>query len=72
MAFAPTIIERLARAKADLRMGVPVVLAGETSVLVLAAETLDAARFSDLLTLGGEPVISGETNYTSSVIVFLR
>ncbi len=57
MAFAPTIIERLARAKADLRMGVPVVLSGETSVLVLAAETLDAARFSDLLTLGGEPVL---------------
>ena len=34
MAFAPTIIERLARARADLRMGVPVVLSGETSVLV--------------------------------------
>lgn len=57
MAFAPTIIERLARARADLRMGVPVVLSGETSVLVLAAETLDAARFSDLLALGGEPVL---------------
>jgi GTP cyclohydrolase II len=57
MAFAPTIIERLARARADLRMGVPVVLSGETSVLVLAAETLDAARFSDLLGLGGEPVL---------------
>ena len=44
MAFAPTIIERLARARADLRMGVPVVLSGETSVLVMATETLNAER----------------------------
>ena len=50
MAFAPTIIERLARARADLRMGVPVVLSGETSVLVMATETLSAARMSDLKT----------------------
>ena len=58
MAFAPTIIERLARAHADLRMGVPVVLSGKTSVLVLAAETLDTARLSDLLALGGTPVLT--------------
>jgi GTP cyclohydrolase II len=58
MAFAPTIIERLARARADLRMGVPVVLSGEASVIVLAAETLDAARLSDVLALGGEPVLA--------------
>ena len=37
MAFAPDITERLARARADLRMGVPVVLDG--GALVLAAET---------------------------------
>ena len=58
MAFAPTIIERLARARADLRMGVPVVLSGETSVLVMATETLIAARLSDLHTLGGQPVLA--------------
>jgi GTP cyclohydrolase II len=58
MAFAPTIIERLARARADLRMGVPVVLSGETSVLVMATETLSAARMSDLKALGGEPVLA--------------
>lgn len=58
MAFAPTIIERLARARADLRMGVPVVLSGETSVMILAAETLDATRLGDLLALGGEPVLA--------------
>ena len=28
MSFAPDIIERLARARADLRMGVPIVLTG--------------------------------------------
>ena len=58
MSFAPTIIERLARARADLRMGVPVVLSGETSILVMATETLSAARLSDLHTLGGEPVLA--------------
>lgn len=58
MAFAPTIIERLARARSDLRMGVPVVITGEHTVLVLAAETLDTARLSDLLALGGDPVLA--------------
>lgn len=56
MGFAPDITERLARARADLRMGVPVVLDG--GALVLAAETLDAARLADLRTLGGEAVLA--------------
>lgn len=56
MGFAPDITERLARARADLRMGVPVVLEG--GALVLAAETLDAARLADLRTLGGTPVLA--------------
>ncbi len=56
MAFAPDITERLARARADLRMGVPIVLEG--GALVLAAETLDAARLADLRTLGGEAVLA--------------
>jgi len=55
MRFAPDIIERLARARADLRMGVPIVLTyGPTAALVFAAETLDAKRFSDLRALDGE------------------
>lgn len=58
MTFAPTILERLARARADLRMGVPVVITGDNSYLVLAAETLDAPRLSDVLALGGEPVLT--------------
>ena len=50
MAFAPDITERLARARADLRMGVPVVLEG--GLVVLAVETLDQARFADLRAMG--------------------
>lgn len=56
MGFSPDITERLARARADLRMGVPVVLSG--GALVLAAETLDAARLADVHTLGGQPVLA--------------
>ena len=45
MSFAPDLTELLARARADLRMGVGVVLTGAgASVLVMAAETLAAAR----------------------------
>ncbi len=56
MGFSPDITERLARARADLRMGVPIVLDG--GAVVLAAETLDAARLADLRTLGGDPVLA--------------
>ena len=56
MGFSPDITERLARARADLRMGVPVVLDG--GAVVLAAETLDAARLAHLRTLGGQPVLA--------------
>ena len=56
MGFAPDITERLARARADLRMGVPVVLDG--GALVLSAETLDAVRLADLRTLGGQAVLA--------------
>lgn len=58
MAFGPDITEQLARARADLRMGVPVVFLGDAPVLVLAAETLTAQRLTDLLALGGEPVLA--------------
>jgi GTP cyclohydrolase II len=59
MSFAPDITETLARARADLRMGVPVVLVdGGAAVLMLAAETLDAQRLADLRALGGAPVLA--------------
>ena len=56
MGFSPDITERLARARADLRMGVPIVL--DDGLLVAAVETLDSARFADLLGLGGTPVLA--------------
>jgi len=58
MTLAPDITEQLARARADLRMGVPVVFLGAPSALVLAAETLDATRLADVLGLGGDPVLA--------------
>ncbi|MEM6938891.1 MAG: GTP cyclohydrolase II [Pseudomonadota bacterium] len=58
MALSPSPSERLARARADLRMGVPVVLTGESRVLVFACETLSHQRLADILALGGTPVIA--------------
>jgi len=58
MSFAPDATEILARARADLRMGVPVVLSGGNSAIVLAAETLDNQRLADLRALGGQPVLA--------------
>ena len=59
MSFTPDVTEILARARADLRMGVPVVLFdGADGALVLAAETLNAQRLADLHALGGEPVLA--------------
>jgi len=58
MGFAPDITEQLARARADLRMGVPIVLLGEQPSIVLAAETLSAQRLIDVLALGGAPVLA--------------
>lgn len=58
MSFNPDINEQLARARSDLRMGVPVVITGAHPVLILAAETLTAQRLADVLALGGEPVLA--------------
>ena len=59
MSLAPDSTEMVARARADMRMGVPVVLAGDgMAALVLAAETLDAQRLADLRALGGAPVLA--------------
>jgi len=58
MSLGPDITEQLARARADLRMGVPVVLRGPLPSLVLAAETLSPQRLADVLALGGTPVLA--------------
>jgi GTP cyclohydrolase II len=58
MSLLPDINELLARARADLRMGVPLVLEGETeAMLAVAAEALTAERLDDLRALG-DPVIA--------------
>ena len=59
MSFAPDILERLARARSDLRMGVPILLITEgQAVLVLSAETLKADRLEDVRGLGHELVLT--------------
>ncbi|WP_104019389.1 GTP cyclohydrolase II [Roseovarius nitratireducens] len=59
MSLAPDLTETVARARGDLRMGVPVVLRGpHGAALVLAAETLDAQRLADVQALGGTPVLA--------------
>lgn len=60
MSLIPDITELLARARADLRMGVPVILTDDsgTSVLALACETLTPQRLADLRGLQGDPVIA--------------
>ncbi len=53
MPLGPDISERIARARADLRMGVPVVLGFEGgAALVAAAETLSPARLEEIRALG--------------------
>ncbi len=51
--LAPSPIERLARARSDLRMGVPVVLTGAgCAALVVAIEALEAERLAALRATG--------------------
>jgi GTP cyclohydrolase II len=58
MSLRLSIAERLTRARADLRMGVPVVLCGaEGAALVAAVEALDADRLADLRGFGA-PVLA--------------
>ena len=53
MTLAPTISERLNRARMDLRMGVPVILTAEGhAALVAAVETLAKPRLASLRALG--------------------
>lgn len=54
MPFAPDVTEIIARARADLRMGVPVVLtSGTGGALMMSVETLEAQRLADLRAMGG-------------------
>ena len=57
MSFAPDMIEMLARARADLRMGVPVVLDGASPVVMFSVETLTPQRLTQIKALGTEAVL---------------
>ncbi|SMX42004.1 GTP cyclohydrolase II [Octadecabacter ascidiaceicola] len=56
MTFAPDTTERLARARADLRTGVPVVMS--SGLVILAVETLTKDRFDSLRSIGPDPVLA--------------
>jgi len=57
MALSLTVPEQIARLRADLRMGVGVVLLdGDKSALVLAVETLTKQRLSDAKSLGSPSI----------------
>ncbi|WP_415919237.1 GTP cyclohydrolase II [Tateyamaria sp. SN6-1] len=58
MPLGPDIIETLARARGDLRMGVPVVISGATPVIIAAAETLSSDRLAMLRGVGRDPVLA--------------
>lgn len=59
MSLYPTITELQARARADLRMGVPVVLRlQDATAIVLSAETLTPQRWADVVGLGGAPLLA--------------
>ncbi len=58
MSLTASPLERLNRARGDLRMGLPVVIvAGTEAALIAAAETLDAPRLAALRALGA-PVLA--------------
>lgn len=53
MSLMPTMLERIARARVDLRMGLPVVLTSANSaILAISVESLTPARLGDLRDLG--------------------
>ncbi|MGH1576890.1 GTP cyclohydrolase II [Planktotalea sp.] len=59
MSFLPTLSEQIARARSDLRMGVPIVILGtETDVLVQACETLTSDRVAAARNLSGTSVVA--------------
>lgn len=58
MGLGPNIVETLARARADLRMGVPIVLTGAQSVVAVAVETLSSERLAAIRALGAQPVLA--------------
>jgi len=58
MTLVPTITELLARARADMRMGVPIVLSNDDiGIIAIAAEALSKDRLADIRSVG-QPVLA--------------
>jgi len=57
MALGPSIQEQISRARADLRMGVPVVLEMGHTALLVPAETLTHERLSHLRQIAEEMLL---------------
>ena len=55
--FAPNMIEMLARARADLRVGVPVVFNSADPVVIFSVETLSPQRLTQISTLNAPAVL---------------
>jgi GTP cyclohydrolase II len=67
MSLAPSLTETLARARADLRIGVPVVLTDAGGgALVVAVEALTSARLADLRRAG--PVVLALTGWRAETL----
>ncbi|MDK3071578.1 GTP cyclohydrolase II [Sedimentitalea sp. JM2-8] len=59
MSLLPDTNELLARARGDLRMGLPVILKkNDRAILVVAAETLTKGRLDDLRALADRPIVT--------------
>ncbi len=67
MTLSPDPAELLARARADLRMGLPVVLQGAHPIVFAAAETLSADRARDLVALSKQPVLAVSARRASTL-----
>ena len=63
MSLIPTLTETLARARADLRMGLPVVIGDH---LAAAAETITSGRMAAMLALG--PAVLAITGWRAETL----
>ncbi len=69
MALLPTASERVARARADMRMGLPVVIGtGDAGLLVAAAETLSSERYRTILELPGDRPVAAVTSWRAETL----
>lgn len=69
MTLAPDLNECIARARSDLRMGLPVVLDSPKPLVIAAAETLNAQRLAALRVLSSDAVLAVSARRASTLKV---